>query len=382
MSAAPTQEPNALGQPVGVPVSGWSPPPLPSAEPMEGRFCRLEKLDPGRHAASLHAANLLDPGGKMWTYLGYGPFGSEATYRAWADEMSQHSDPLFFAILDRSSGRAIGVASYLRIDPRAGSIEVGHLAYSPLLQRTPAATEAMFLMMTRAFGLGYRRYEWKCDALNALSRTAALRLGFTFEGIFRQATVVKGRNRDTAWFSITDQEWPARREAFERWLDPANFDGQGVQLTRLSARASAPLNRRRSRVAAYALIHESDRILLCRLSKQLPRWEGYWTLPGGGIEFGEDPESAMVREVEEETGLKVRMTSLAGIDSIARSTDGEDFHGIRIVYRAEVIGGSMKNEADGSTDRCEWHRLDEIADLKLVDLAAAGVRLAGKNRQG
>ena len=174
----------------------------------------------------------------MWTYLPYGPFDSLDTYRAWTEEMSRRSDPLFFAIIDHNSGhasgRAVGLASYLRIDPAAGSIEVGHLHYSPLLQRTPAATEAMFLMMERAFNLGYRRYEWKCDALNAPSRAAAQRLGFTFEGIFRQAVVVKGRNRDTAWFSIIDAEWPALANAFRRWLDPANFDPQGKQRERLS----------------------------------------------------------------------------------------------------------------------------------------------------
>jgi len=238
VSTTPSHDLNPLGQPVGFPVADWTPPPFPSAEPMEGRFCRLEKLDAERHAPSLFAANSVDADGQMWTYLGYGPFESEETYSAWVDEMSRKSDPLFFAIIDRSSGRAIGVASYLRIDPRAGSIEVGHLAYSPLLQGTSAATEAMFLMMTRAFDFGYRRYEWKCDALNAPSRAAALRLGFTFEGIFRQAIIVKDRNRDTAWFSIIDKEWPARRRAFQQWLDPANFDPQGVQLTKLSARTS------------------------------------------------------------------------------------------------------------------------------------------------
>lgn len=338
---------------------------------MEGRFCRLEKLDAERHASSLHAANSLDADGRMWTYLAYGPFESESAYRAWIDEVSSKSDPLFFAIIDKESGRAIGVASYLRIDPRAGSIEVGHIAYSRLLQGTTAATEAMFLMMQRAFDLGYRRYEWKCDSLNAPSRAAALRLGFTFEGIFRQAVIVKGRNRDTAWFSITDKEWPACREAFQRWLDPANFDDQGRQLTKLAARTSL----RRSRVAAYALIHENGRILLCRLSNQVPRWEGYWTLPGGGIEFGEEPAAAMVREVQEETGLKVRMTSLAGVDSIHRTSDWEDFHGIRIVYHAEVIGGSLTHEAEGSTDCCEWHSLEAARSLKLVDLARTGIAI-------
>ena len=147
---------------------------------------------------------------------------------------SQAHDPLFYAIVDLAKGEAVGVASYLRISPSSGSIEVGHINYSPLLQRTPAATEAMYLMMAQAFDLGYRRYEWKCHALNAPSRSAAQRLGFSFEGIFRQAAVVKGRNRDTAWYAAIDEEWPALREAFERWLDPTNFDEKGNQRVRLS----------------------------------------------------------------------------------------------------------------------------------------------------
>ena len=146
------------------------------------------------------------------------------------------NDPLFFTIVDCAGSKPLGLASYLRIDPRCGSIEVGHLAYSPLLQRTATATEAMYLMMARAFELGYRRYEWKCDALNAASRSAAQRLGFIFEGIFRQATVVKGRNRDTAWFAIIDQDWPAIRDAFMRWLSPDNFDADGRQRSPLAAR--------------------------------------------------------------------------------------------------------------------------------------------------
>lgn len=171
----------------------------------------------------------------MWTYLGYGPFASLADYQAWMQIACMGDDPLFFTIMDRASNKPLGLASYLRIDPRSGSIEVGHLAYSPLLKRTAAATEAMYLMMARAFDLGYRRYEWKCDSLNAPSRSAALRLGFTFEGIFRQATVVKGRNRDTAWFAIIDKDWPAIREAFVRWLSPDNFDAAGRQCTSLAA---------------------------------------------------------------------------------------------------------------------------------------------------
>jgi len=145
-------------------------------------------------------------------------------------------DPLFHAIVERKTGEAVGVASYLRIDPANGVIEVGHINYSPLLQRTRAATEAMFLMMRRVFDeLGYRRYEWKCDALNAPSRAAAGRYGFRFEGIFRQATVYKGRNRDTAWYAIIDKDWPALKAAYERWLAPENFDAEGRQRVRLAA---------------------------------------------------------------------------------------------------------------------------------------------------
>ncbi len=228
-------ETNSLGQSVGFRVENWKPPPIPSGRVMEGRFCRLERLDPEKHGRSLFDANAVDALGAMWTYLPYGPFPEFEGYLAWLTARAKVPDTIFYAIVDRSTGSALGVASYLRIDPAAGSIEVGHLAYSPLLQRTPAATEAMQLMMTRAFDLGYRRYEWKCDALNAPSAAAARRLGFVFEGIFRQAWVVKGRNRDSAWFSILDHEWPRLRDRFERWLAPANFDDNGRQRAPLSA---------------------------------------------------------------------------------------------------------------------------------------------------
>lgn len=233
---------NSLGQPIGRPVPEWAPPPRPRREPMAGRFCRVEPLDVERHAAELYAANAADAEGRMWTYLAYGPFAGLDEYRATMAQLSAGDDPLFYAIVEAGSGRAVGAASYLRIDPRAGSIEVGHLAFAPALQRTPAATEAMALMMANAFALGYRRYEWKCDALNAPSRAAAQRLGLSFEGIFRQATVYKGRNRDTAWYAVTDGEWPALKRAFAQWLDPANFDAAGRQRTRLSA-LTAPLLR-------------------------------------------------------------------------------------------------------------------------------------------
>jgi len=226
---------NSLGQPIGAPVPGWEKRPLPPRTPMEGRTCRVEPLDPARHAEDLYEAMGRDQDGRNWTYLGVGPFADFAGFRAWLEKMAAGSDPLFHTVIDRANGRAVGVAAYLRIDPANGAIEVGHIHFSPLLQRTPMATEAMFLMMRRVFDeLGYRRYEWKCDSLNAPSRAAAARLGFRYEGLFRQAVVYKGRNRDTAWFSIIDGEWPRLRAAFERWLDPANFDAEGRQKEKLS----------------------------------------------------------------------------------------------------------------------------------------------------
>jgi RimJ/RimL family protein N-acetyltransferase len=225
---------NHLGQRVGVPVPDWTPPPVPPSAPMLGRYCRLEPLDPDRHAAALFEADKADMDGRSWTYLAYGPFADLASYRAWLNATCLGADPQFYTVVDFADGRPAGVASYLRIAPGAGSIEVGHIHYSPRLQRRPAATEAMFLMMKWAFEAGYRRYEWKCNALNEASRKAAQRLGFSFEGIFRQAAVVKERNRDTAWYAAIDAEWPALRQAFLAWLDPANFDEKGRQRTRLS----------------------------------------------------------------------------------------------------------------------------------------------------
>ena len=232
---------NHLGQPVGIPAPKWTPPAIPPHEVLVGQYCRVEPLDADRHAASLFEALSADAN---WTYLPYGPFESFESYRTWLSESAQKCDPQFFAIVETSSGRALGIASYLRIDPRNGSIEVGHLNFSPLLQRTAAATEAMYLMMARAFCLGYRRYEWKCDSLNASSRRAALRLGLSFEGVFRQATVYKGRNRDTAWFAAIDRDWPALESSFLRWLDPNNFDEHGKQRLALSALTAPVLTHR------------------------------------------------------------------------------------------------------------------------------------------
>jgi RimJ/RimL family protein N-acetyltransferase len=202
---------------------------------MKGRYCVIEPLQPGIHAADLYQAYMEDKEHRVWTYMSYGPFHTFDNYRGWLESNCTGDDPLFHAVIDPKTSRATGVASYLNVKPDVGVIEVGHINYSPRLQRTPAATEAMFLMMRRVFDeLGYRRCEWKCDALNAASRRAAERLGFVFEGVFRQATVYKGRNRDTAWHSIIDAQWPALKKAFERWLEPGNFDPQGRQIKRLS----------------------------------------------------------------------------------------------------------------------------------------------------
>ncbi len=236
MAGLPSEYVNDLGQPVGAPVEGWTPRAFPAHTSMEGRTCRLEPLDAARHGADLWQAQLLDADGRNWTYLPYGPFASEADHRAWVEDCQGQVDPQFYAIVETASGQAVGVASYLRIVPEHGVIEVGHLNYTPRLQRTVASTEAMYLMMRRVFDeYGYRRYEWKCHAQNAPSWAAAERLGFTFEGVFRNAVVVKGRNRDTAWLSITHAEWPALRAAFEGWLSPANFDAAGQQREALGA---------------------------------------------------------------------------------------------------------------------------------------------------
>jgi RimJ/RimL family protein N-acetyltransferase len=226
---------NHLGQPIGFPLPGWSARPRPPRTAMVGQWCTVEPIDPTRHACALYAAYALDKQGRNWTYLPYGPFAAFEDYRAWLEQDSRGDDPMRHVIIEHRSGRAEGVASLMRIDPAAGVIEVGGINYAPPLQRTPAATEAMYLLMRRVFDeLGYRRYEWKCDALNAPSRAAAQRLGFRYEGMFRQATVTKMRNRDTCWFSILDSEWPALKQAFERWLDPSNFDAAGQQRQSLS----------------------------------------------------------------------------------------------------------------------------------------------------
>lgn len=229
-----TEQTTEHGLPIGFPLDRWVPPPRPAHEPMKGNCCRVEPLDIEMHAADLFAANALDEKGLNWTYLPYGPFATLQAYRAWLESDCRGDDPQFYAIVDAGSARAVGVASYLNINPRYGSIEVGHINYSPALQGTRAASEAMYLMMQHAFELGYRRYEWKCNALNRRSRDAAQRLGLSYEGVFRQHMVTKSRNRDSAWYAAVDREWPVLRAAFEQWLAPGNFDADGRQRAALS----------------------------------------------------------------------------------------------------------------------------------------------------
>lgn len=217
--------------PLGAPVPDFTPPARPQGQVLEGRYARLEPLSAEAHAALLFRA--FDGQDHVWNYLPYGPFSAASQYHRWVRDHAGQPDPFFYAVRNLESGAWEGVASYLRIAPEAGSIEVGHINFSPALQRTRAATEALYLMMAWSFDAGYRRFEWKCNALNTASRRAAQRLGLSYEGVFRQAAVIKGRNRDTAWFAAIDSEWPALKEAFEVWLSPANFDAQGQQRERL-----------------------------------------------------------------------------------------------------------------------------------------------------
>ena len=227
----------------GETVHDTSPATFPARSPHEGRTVRLEPLDRARHADELYDASHLDEEGRrLWTYLPYGPFLDRDTFGAWVEQQATLTDPRFFAVRDRRSARAVGMVSFLNIHPAHRTIEIGHIWFGPSLQNTVGATEALFLMLGHALDdQNYRRMEWKCNALNEPSRRAAVRLGFTFEGLFYQHLIVKGRNRDTAWYSILDHEWPAIRANFETWLDPANFDSAGRQ-----RRSLGDLNRART----------------------------------------------------------------------------------------------------------------------------------------
>ena len=226
---------NALEQPIGAPLPDWTDRARPAPVTLNGRYCRLEPLNVQRHGADLLAAHRLDPEGRNWTYLFSGPFDSDADFHAYLENQAASTDTQHYAVIEQATQQVVGTLALMRIDPAHGVIEVGHVTFSPKLQRTPISTEAQFLLMGYVFDqLGYRRYEWKCDSLNAPSRAAAQRLGFTFEGIFRQAVVYKGRSRDTAWFAIIDSKWPTLRAAFAAWLSPDNFDAQGQQRASLA----------------------------------------------------------------------------------------------------------------------------------------------------
>ena len=222
-------------RPVGPAVDPLPTGALPDLRPLHGRWVRLDPVSVARHAQSLfNSFHGLDPDGDVWTWMPYGPFDDLDSFAAWLEGREKSRDPWFYAIIDRKSGEARGMASYLRADPANGAIEIGHIWFAPGLQRTREATEAIYLLIRHAFDdLGVRRLEWKCDALNQPSRDAAKRFGFVFEGIFRQHYIIKGRNRDTAWFSIIDKEWPKIRKGFEAWLADDNFDAEGRQKAKL-----------------------------------------------------------------------------------------------------------------------------------------------------
>lgn len=226
---------NSYGQSVGDALPDWQPCPRPERVRLEGTYCDLEPLSVS-YADALFKAHQMAKDTRSWTWLLREPDPDLASFRDWVESVSQLQDPLHFAVIDRQTAQAVGSLSLMRINPEHGVIEVGHVHFSPLLTQTPASTEAQWLLMRYAFEtLGYRRYEWKCNSLNEPSRNAALRLGFQYEGRFRQALVIKGHNRDTDWFSILDKEWPLRDQALRNWLARENFDPDGKQLRPLSA---------------------------------------------------------------------------------------------------------------------------------------------------
>ncbi|KQP21679.1 GNAT family N-acetyltransferase [Pseudorhodoferax sp. Leaf267] len=260
---------NEHAQPVGPALPGWTARARPRHTTLTGRFCRLEPLDAARHAADLHDAYVQAGDARDWTYMAVGPFADLDSYRRHAEAAAASTDPLHFAVVDAQTGHAIGTLALMRIDPAHGVVEVGHVMFSPALKQTPISTEAQFLLMQYVFDhLGYRRYEWKCDSLNAPSRKTAARLGFQFEGVFRQAVVYKGRSRDTAWFSIVDGDWPAVRAAFVQWLAPDNFDMHGAQRRTLAGIRSAPAQAERAQVEIRPLAPGEQ-------AAWLPLWRGY-----------------------------------------------------------------------------------------------------------
>ena len=215
-------------------VQDFNAPPHPRGVVLNGITVRLEPLNVEKHSEDLFQSNSLDVEGENWAYLPYGPFDTLKSYQIWLEEAASKQDPTFFSIVRKRDDKAVGLASFLRIYQTDGSIEVGHINYSPLLQRTREGTEAMFLMMEWAFENGYRRYEWKCNALNKKSRYAAQRLGFSYEGVFRQMAIIKGRNRNTAWFASIDKEWKSLKACYETYLTDDNFKADGTPKLSLS----------------------------------------------------------------------------------------------------------------------------------------------------
>ncbi|MBV9913883.1 MAG: GNAT family N-acetyltransferase [Sinobacteraceae bacterium] len=235
-----SQRSNEYGQPIGVAVPDWTERPRPARVVLQGQYSRIEPVDVARHAADLFEAYMEAPDGRYWTYLFSERPEAAESFSAYLSNLSRSQDPLHYTILDAAANRAVGTAALMRIEPVHGVIEVGSITFAPRMQGTRIGTEAMYLLARYVFDeLGYRRYEWKCDSLNAPSRRAALRYGFSFEGIFRQAILYKGRNRDTAWYSIISPEWPLLRAAFESWLQPTNFDEAGRQKRSLAEIRSA-----------------------------------------------------------------------------------------------------------------------------------------------
>ena len=235
------------GLPIGPRLADPRPAKAPERSVLEGRHARLEPLDPDRHGDDLRDASAPSDRSARFRYMPELPPDSPGLFSTWLAGAAASADPLFFAVIDRATGRAEGWQTFLRITPVHRCIEIGNIYWGPRIAGTRVATEAMYLFAAYALeSLGYRRYEWKCDALNAPSRRAALRFGFTYEGHFRRAVIIRGRNRDTAWFSIIDEEWPALKAAYERWLAPENFDPQGRQRTRLSELTAALAGTRKS----------------------------------------------------------------------------------------------------------------------------------------
>lgn len=221
-------------------LKNWQPRPRPARVVLEGRYVRLEPLNSGVHGDALYAASSVPDADGRFAWLPETPPQSRAEFQPWLDKAEASEDPLYFVVIDKASGKVVGRQTLLRIDPANGVIEIGHVYWGPAMVRTRGATEAQFLFAQYALGaLGYRRYEWKCNNRNMPSKRAAERFGFKFEGIFRQHMVVKGENRDTAWYAMIDKEWPALARAYDAWLDPGNFDGDGNQKKRLEELRSA-----------------------------------------------------------------------------------------------------------------------------------------------